>query len=86
MNIFNFFPRLRRYLGYDDEYGYLKEEQDEQAGLEDEIYRKLNDNRSELAKQKKHVKQIKAIVKDQGILLRKIASKLEIIDSDEEDD
>eukprot|EP00112_Aurelia_sp_Birch-Aquarium-sp1_P021380 Seg575.4 transcript_id=Seg575.4/GoldUCD/mRNA.D3Y31 product="Transient receptor potential cation channel subfamily A member 1" protein_id=Seg575.4/GoldUCD/D3Y31 len=80
------FGKLRRYLGYNDEYGYLKQEQDEQAGLEDEIYKKLNDNRAELAKQKKHIKQIKSIVKDQGILLRKIASKLEIIDSDEEDD
>ena len=80
------FLRVRRYLGYDDNYDYWREDQAEQQGKEDELNGKLQESRAELQKQKRHIKQLKSIVKDQSALLKRIAAKLDVDGSDDEDE
>eukprot|EP00794_Sanderia_malayensis_P000575 gene575-1234_t len=81
----NCFERLRRFLGYDDEYGYLREEQEETIGHEEEVCRELNIHQKELIKQKKHIKHLKDIVREQNKILKKIALKLNVKEEDNED-
>ena len=78
------FDRLRRYLGYDDEYSYWKDDQAEQTGYEEVLNEKLIETQEELAKQKKHIKSLKFMIKEQGLMLKQIAAKLEVDDSDSE--
>jgi len=80
----NAFERLRRYLGYDDEYSYWKDDQAEQTGYEEVLNEKLIETQEELAKQKKHIKSLKFMIKEQGLMLKQIAAKLEVDDSDSE--
>ena len=84
MNKFTSLVRFRRYLGYDDEYSYWKDDQAEQTGYEEVLNEKLNETQEELAKHKKHIKSLKNMIKEQGLMLKQIAAKLEVEDSDSE--
>ena len=83
-NLFVYSGRLRRYLGYDDEYSYWKDDQAEQTGYEEVLNEKLIETQEELAKHKKHIKSLKNMIKEQGLMLKQIAAKLEVEDSDSE--
>ena len=76
--------RIRRSLGYDDEYSYWKDDQAEQTGMEEVLNNKLIETQQDLDKQKKHIKAMKNLIKEQSLMLKKIASKLEVEDSDDE--
>eukprot|EP00794_Sanderia_malayensis_P000576 gene576-1235_t len=80
----NCFERFRQFLGYNDEYEYLKEEQKETVGHEEKACRELNIlHQKELIKQKKHIKHLMEVVREQNQLLRKMASKMNVQEEEE---
>ena len=76
---YTFSFRFRNWLGYDDgQFEFLKQEQLEQAGKEEETQRQLTAQQNELRKQKKAVKLLTQQIDDQSELLKKIAAHLGI--------
>lgn len=53
-------------------------------GIEEVLSNKLTETQNDIEKQKKRLKSLKNLIHRQGQLLRQIASKLEVSDSDSE--